>query len=72
MIEFGSHFCLVPLLFEPPSSALAAYHLERDRMPLHDAVWVNCENGSIVNSENGSLWAKGCMVIIVRSQFDLT
>ena len=31
--------------FAPPFRALVAYHLERDGMPLHDAIEVNCEKG---------------------------
>ena len=32
--------------FGPPSRALTDYYLERGRMPLHDAVGVNCESSA--------------------------
>ena len=49
MIEFHTAiFCLVPVFIRQPSCALVAYHLERGLMPLHDAVWVNCEMGAAI------------------------
>ena len=42
--QMGFHaaiFCLLPVFFGLPSHALLAYHLERGRMPLHDAVGAN-------------------------------
>ena len=41
-----------------------AYHLERDGMPLHDAVWANCEKGTTADIEAlvPSMWAERCML----------
>ena len=44
-------------------------------MPLHDAVGINCEKGATILSTKGqmsSLWAKGCMMMIMRVLSDLT
>ena len=46
MIEFQvDTFALFQCSFGPPSSALVAYHLEKDGIPFHDEIKVNCEKG---------------------------
>ena len=39
------HSCVALRYFRPPFHALVNYHMERDGMPLNDAVGVNCEGG---------------------------
>ena len=43
-------------------------------MPLHDAVGINCKKGATIakKSQMSSLWAKGCMLMIVCVLSDLT
>ena len=38
-----------------------------DRMPLHDAVGINCKNDSIlkIKAQVSSIWAKGCSLMTV-------
>ena len=46
-----------------------AYHLEIGGMPLHDVVGVNVEKNAATDNKGQvpSIWAKGCMLMIVRS-----
>ena len=50
--------------FELPSRALVDYHLEGARMPLPDAVWVNCERGATTKNQGAgaSCMGKGVCV----------
>ena len=50
------------------------YHLERDGMPLHDAVGKTIKRAKLLNIEAqmSSIWAKGCMLMIVCVLSDLT
>ena len=52
--------------FGQPSQALVDYHLERDGMPLHDAVAVNRKRVALkIKAQVPSIWAKGCVLMIV-------
>ena len=53
------NFCLALRSFGPPSSALLDYHPEKGGMPLHDAVGVNCKNGSPTENQGTGGWYVG-------------
>ena len=53
------HFCMTMRSFGPPSHALVDYHLERDRMPLHDAVGINCNMGVTTENQDACAWYMG-------------
>ena len=44
-------------------------------MPLHDAVGINCKKGATTENQDAdaksSIWAKGCMLMIVCVLSDL-
>ena len=54
-------FCV---LLDCPPAFRGLIHLERDEMPFHDGVGINCEKGATteVKAHEPSIWAKGCMV----------
>ena len=58
-------FCLAgPVFFRTTVPCSGGYHLERGRMPLHDAVGINCKNGATIlkiKALVSSIWAKECM-----------
>ena len=61
MIEFNlSIFARFLCSFGQPSSALVGYHRERSRVPLQDAVGVNCAKGANtgIKEHVPSIWAK--------------
>ena len=44
-------------------------------MPLHDAVGINCKEGATTEytkAQMSSIWAKGCMLMIMCVLSDLT
>ena len=58
-------FSLALLSFGPPSSALVDYLLEMGVMLLHDAVGLNCKNGTAIQKIKAmvlSMWAN-CVCI---------
>ena len=48
--------------------------LERGGMPLHNAVGINCKKGELLKimAQVSSIWAKGCILMIVSVLSDLT
>ena len=43
-------------------------------MPLHDAIGINCKKGATTENQAqmSSIWAKGCMLMILCVLSDLT
>ena len=64
MINFHVVIFAWLLSFGPPSHNLVTYHLEKDGMPLHDAVGVNCKKGTTTDmkAQTPSIRDKGCML----------
>ena len=68
------HFCGVSVSFGPLSRTLGTYlDLERGGMPFHGGVGINCEKGSTteIKAQEPSIWAKECMLTIVRAKSHL-
>ena len=63
-----------PVFFRTALPCSGGYHLERGEMPLHDVVGINCKNGATpeYQGQMSSIWAKGCMLMIVCVLSDLT
>ena len=55
MIEFYAAIFALSLSFGPFTRALVAHCLERDGMPLHDAVGVNCEKGATTEYQDAGV-----------------
>ena len=56
---------MVPVFFGLLSRVLVAYNLERDGMPLHDAVEVNCKKSATSEYQDAGaygIWAMGCLL----------
>ena len=66
---------LGPVFFQTTLPCSGGYHLEKGGMPLHDAVKINCKNGATTENQGqgqaASIWAKGCMLMIVCVYVDL-
>ena len=45
-MSFTQLFLHGPVFFRTALPCSGGYHLERDRMPLHDVVGINCKNGA--------------------------
>ena len=47
-----------------PSLDLVDFHLEGDRMPLHDVVGVNYQKSALlkIKAQVPGIWAKGCVL----------
>ena len=60
-MSFTRPFLLFPMFFRTARSCSGGYHLERGGMPLHDAVWINCNKGQLlkIKAQVSSIWAKG-------------
>ena len=71
-MSFIRPFFIGPVFFRTALPCSGGYHLQRGGMPLHDAVGINCIKGATTKNQMSSIWAKGCMLIIVRVLFDLT
>ena len=78
-MNFTRAFLLGPVFFHTALPCSGGYHLERGGMPLIDAVLINCKGVQLLkiksqlsNSELSSIWAKGCMLMIVCVLSDLT
>ena len=57
---------LGPVFFRTALLCSGGYHLERGRMPLHDAVGINYKKGATTeNQDAGVKWAKRCMLMNV-------
>ena len=67
-------FLLGPVFFRTALPCSGGYHMERGGMPLHDAVGINSKNGATTENKgaDASIWAKGCMFMIVCVLSDLT
>ena len=45
-MSFTRQFLLGPVFFRTPLPCSGGFHMERDGMPLHDAVGINCKKGA--------------------------
>ena len=65
---------LDPVFFRTALPCSGGFYLERGGMPLHDAVGINCKNCATTEDhvQMSSIWAKGCMLMIVCVLSDLT
>ena len=63
-----------PVFFRTAIPCSGDYHLQRGGMPLHDAVGINCQKGATTDfkAEMSSVWANGCVLMIVCVLADLT
>ena len=55
---------LFPVLFQIALPCSGSYHMEWGRMPLHDAVGVNCKKDATTETQSGGVkyMTKGCML----------
>ena len=73
-MSFKPPFLLGPVFFGTALPCSGGYHLERGGSPLHDAIEINCKNSPVlkITAQMSSIWAKGCMLMIVCFLSDLT
>ena len=73
-MSFLGPLLLGPVFFRTALPRHGGYHLERGGMPLHDAVGINFEKGTTTEYQGAdvSIWAKGCMLMIVCVLSELT
>ena len=73
-MSFTRGFLLGPVYFRTAFPSSGGYHLESGGMPLYDAVGINCKKGALlkIKTQMSSIWAKGCMLMIVYVLSDLT
>ena len=50
-MSFTRLFLLVPVSFWTTLLCSGGYHLEKGGMLLHDAVWINCKNGTTTKNQ---------------------
>ena len=53
--EFHAAFYPSPLFFLTAFPCSGGYHLERGLIPLHDAVWINCEKDATTENEDADV-----------------
>ena len=73
-MNFTQPFLLDTVFFRTALPCSGGYHLVRVGMPLHDAVGINCKMAQLlkIKAKMRSIWAKGCMLMIVCVFSDLT
>ena len=66
-MSFTRPFLLGTVFFRTALPCSGGYHMEREEMPLHDAVGINSKKGSTTtNQDSGvSILAKGCIMMTV-------
>ena len=67
-MSFKQPFLLGPVFFRTAFPCSDSYHLEMAGMRLHDSVGAQLLN---IKAHMSSIWAKGCMVMIVCVSSDL-
>ena len=72
--EFNAAIFAWPCVLSDHLPCSGGYHLERGWIPLHDAVGIDCKRVQLLKimAQMSSIWAKGCMLMIVRVLSDLT
>ena len=66
-------FLLGTVFFRTVLQCSRGYHLARGGMPLHDAIGINCKTELLkIMASVSSMWAKGCILMIVCVLSDLT
>ena len=65
---------LGPVFFWTTLPCSGCYHPERGGMPLQYEAGINCIEGAIlkIKAQMSSIWAKGCMLMIVLVLSDLS
>ena len=53
--EFHAAILLGPVFFRTAFPCSGGYDLERDEMPLHDAVRINCEKGATAEKQGAGV-----------------
>ena len=73
-MSFTHPFLLGPVFNRTALPCSGGYHLERGRMPLHDAVGLNCKKGATTENQGAGVkhMGKGCMLMIVCVLSDFT
>ena len=73
-MSFMRPFLLGPVFFRTALPCSIGYHMEREEMPLHDVVGINCKNAQLpkIKAQLSSIWAKGCILTNVGVLSDLT
>ena len=54
-MSFTLSFLLDPVFFQTALPCSGGYHSERGGMPLHDAVWINCEKGTTTENQGADV-----------------
>ena len=54
-IIYYNYFLLDPVFFRTALSFSGGYHLERGRMPLHDAVGIICKKGATTENQGSGV-----------------
>ena len=63
-MSFTRPFLLGPVFFRSALQYSGGYHLERAGMPLHDAIWINCENCAIIKYQGADVKYMGLGVFV--------
>ena len=73
-MSFTQPFLLGTVFFRPALPYSGGYHMETEKMSLHDAVGINCKRGSTlkIKAQVSSIWAKGCILVTVCVLSDST
>ena len=63
-MSFTRPFLFGPMFFRTALPCSGGYHMERVRMPLHDAVGVTVKSAQLLKPKEqvSSMWANGCML----------
>ena len=66
-MSFTLQFLLGTVFFRTALPCSGGYHMERGGMPLHDAVGINCKNGTTTENQGSgaSIWSKGFILMTV-------
>ena len=54
-MSFTRPFLLGPVSFRTALPGSDGYHMERDMMPLHDAVGINCKKGATTENQGSAV-----------------
>ena len=73
-MSFTLPYLLGPVFFWTALLCSSGYHMERVGMSLHDAVVKTVKRAQLLNikTQMSSIWAKGCMLMIMYVLSDLT
>ena len=54
-MSLTQEFLLAPVFFRTTLPCSGGYHMERGGMPVHDAVGINCKNGSTTENQDSGV-----------------